>query len=141
VEIGPRDIAEDCVTVGRRDKAHHEKVSFKKNQFLAEIRDVLDDIQANLFARALAFRNAHMLSIADKKTFYEFFTPLDSDKPEIQGGFALSPWCGADGCESKIKADLGVTVRCIPFDQDISTNACIGCGKPGISKVVFAKAY
>jgi prolyl-tRNA synthetase len=141
VEIGPRDIAEDSVSVGRRDKAHHEKKSFKKKQFVVEIGHVLDDIQANLYARALAFRNEHTVSITNPKTFYDFFTPINSEKPEIHGGFALAYWCGAGECESKIKADLGVTIRCIPFGQEINSNACIGCGKPGVTKVVFAKAY
>jgi prolyl-tRNA synthetase len=141
VEIGPRDIAEGSVYVGRRDKAHNEKVSIQRNQFVAEITDILDDIQANLFARALSFRNENTVTIVDSNTFYEFFTPRDLKKSEIHGGFALSYWCGDEVCESKIKEDLGVTIRCIPFEQENHTGTCIRCGKTGNSRVVFAKAY
>jgi prolyl-tRNA synthetase len=55
VEIGPRDIAQDSVFVGRRDKAHNEKVSLKTEQFVAELSNILDEIQGNLFARAAAY--------------------------------------------------------------------------------------
>ena len=102
---------------------------------------MLDEIQDNLFARAENFRNDHTINVADKNTFYEYFTPQDSEKPEIHGGFAVSPWCGDPSCETKIKEDLAVTIRCIPFEQENMPGDCICCGKPGTCQAIFAKAY
>ena len=141
VEIGPRDIAENSVYVGRRDKPHNEKVSLKKKEFTSGIADILDDIQNNLFQRASAFRDEHTVTIQDNRQFTDFFTPGDAEKPEIHGGFVRSFWCGSEACETKIKNDLAVTIRCIPFEQSGNGGACICCGKGGGEEVVFAKAY
>jgi prolyl-tRNA synthetase len=141
LEIGPRDIAEDSVFVGRRDHSPNDKMSVKRNRFVADITDTLDDIQQNLFQRALAFREAHTIEIDDQKTFYDFFTPQNAEKPEIHGGFAISDWCGSAECEIKIKEDLAVTIRCIPFDSEAGNGRCICCGRKSKSQVIFAKAY
>ena len=141
VEIGPRDIAQNSVFVGRRDQAPHEKKAIGRDQFVAGIGAILDEIQDNLFQRALAYRKEHTVAIEDKKAFYNFFTAQDEEKPEIHGGFALSGWCGSAGCESKIKEDLAVTIRCIPFDSDNDQGRCICCGKQSDHQVVYAKAY
>ncbi len=141
IEIGPRDMAEDSVFVGRRDRHHRQKQAIKRNQFVAEFADMLDNIQASLFQRALDFREANTHTIAQKEQFYDFFTPANPERPEIHGGFALSPWCGSQACEEKIKADLSVTIRCIPFDSTRDDSACICCGEPGGQEVVFAKSY
>ena len=141
VEIGPRDMAAGAVFVGRRDKDPKEKTSLEKDRFLAEIPQILDDIQNNLFQRALQFREANTRTIDDKAAFYSFFTPQDMERPEIHGGFAMSPWCGANECEEKIKEDLGVTIRCIPFTADAENGACICCGRSDSPPVIYAKAY
>ncbi|MBW2564070.1 MAG: proline--tRNA ligase [Deltaproteobacteria bacterium] len=141
VEIGPRDIADNSVFIGRRDKDHRDKKSIKRNQFVGEITNILDEIQKILFDRALSFKKEHTIIIDDKKKFHDYFTPENQKKPEIHGGFALSFWCGSDECESKIKEDLKVTIRCIPFESDTGGGNCICCGKHSNSRVVFAKAY
>jgi prolyl-tRNA synthetase len=141
VEIGPRDIARNSVFVARRDKPHSEKKAFDVEQFAGQIIHVLDEIQDNLYRRAETFRQAHTVAIGDRQAFYEFFTPKNSEKPEIHGGFAVSSWCGEQACELKIKDDLAVTIRCIPFEQDAGSGPCICCGRPGHRQAVFAKAY
>ena len=55
------------------------------------------------------------MKIDTKEEFYAFFTPKNKEKPELHGGFALSHWCGNADCEEKIKEELKVTIRCIPF--------------------------
>jgi prolyl-tRNA synthetase len=141
VEIGPRDIEQSSVYVGRRDKAHNEKKSIKKEQFIAELTTILDEIQGNLFARAETFRKDHTVALNDKQAFWDFFTPQNSQKPEIHGGFAVSHWCGEDACEARIKEDLAATIRCLPFEQEKVSGVCISCGKPAINRAIFAKAY
>lgn len=141
VEIGPRDIADNSVFVARRDKGHQEKESLKRDYFVGTITNILDEIQQNLFERAVSFRKTHTVIIEDRDDFYDFFTPQDMEKHEIHGGFALSDWCGAEECESKIKEDLSVTIRCIPFDDETPKGKCICCRRPGDTRAVFAKAY
>jgi prolyl-tRNA synthetase len=141
VEIGPRDISENSVFVGRRDKSHREKESMPVDLFVAEFTRLLDGIQANLYDRALAFREEHTRDMTDKQDFDAFFTSQNSDKPEIHGGFAVATWCGDPVCEEAVKENLKVTIRCIPFDSEPTGDKCICCGKPGGRKVVFAKAY
>ena len=141
VEIGPRDIAQNSVYIARRDKPHYKKESIKTERFVAQITNLLDDIQDSLFARAEAFAKDHTVAIEDKNDFYEYFTPQNAEKPEIHGGFVLSAWCGEPACEQKIKEDLAVTIRCLPFEQEKNNGICINCGKPGNCQAVFAKAY
>jgi len=141
VEIGPRDIARDSVYVGRRDKAHNEKVSLQRDQFVGEITNILDGIQNSLFTRAQKFSKEHTQPFDDREAFYDFFTAKNLQNPEIHGGFAEAPWCGKEACELKLKDELGVTIRCLPFEQENRQGSCICCGKPGNIRAVFAKAY
>lgn len=144
VEIGPRDIDADSVFVGRRDKSPRDKAAVKRAEFVSSIVTVLDEIQQTLYDRALAYRQEHTRDIDTNADFYDYFTAESSDRPEIHGGFALSHWCGRNACERRIKEDLKVTIRCIPFEKmgaDTGSGSCICCGKPSRERVVFAKAY
>lgn len=141
LEIGPRDIADDAVFIARRDKGHREKSSMPRRQFISQVGQLLDDIQENLYTRALDYQQANTLDIDDIGAFYEFFTPRNKNKPEIHGGFANAHWCTDAACEAKLKEDLTVTIRCIPFNASSGPGQCICCGKPSEKRVVFAKAY
>ncbi len=141
VEIGPRDIANDSVFVGRRDRSHRDKTAMPREAFIAQLPTILDEIQDNLFQRASRFRGAHTRQVDDQKEFYHWFTPTNTDKPEIHGGFAMSHWCGEAECETRIKEDLNVTIRCVPMNTPDDAGTCICCGKTSPKRVVFAKAY
>lgn len=141
VEIGPKEVSDNSVSVGRRDKKHKDKALFKRDYFVGNVEAILDEIQRDLFKSALSFREEHTVTIDSNKKFYEFFTPENRKKPEIHGGFALSCWCEAERCELKIKEELGVTIRCIPLDDETEKGECILCGRHGKRRVVFAKAY
>jgi prolyl-tRNA synthetase len=141
VEIGPRDVEKNAVFVGRRDRKPQERVSMPRDNFVQTVAEMLDDIQAQLFQRALAFRQQHTVRIDNLQAFMDFFTPANAAKPEIHGGFALAHWCGAADCESKIKEDLTVTIRCLPREGDPETGRCLVCGQPSQQRAVFAKAY
>ena len=141
IEVGPRDMAQNSVYVARRDKPHREKISMKRDLFVKEITGILDEIQNNLYEKAVSFKEKNTLPVDGGKAFYEFFTPLNKEQPEIHGGFALSHWCGAGECEAKIKEDLSVTVRCIPLTQEKEKGKCVCCGRPSSGRVIFAKAY
>lgn len=141
VEIGPRDIAENAVFIGRRDRGPREKESIPRDQFVKTIVQILDEIQKNLFDRALRFREENTHKIDKREDFYAFFTPRDPEKAEIHGGFALSHWCGNAACEEAIKTDLSVTIRCIPMNVERESGQCIACGRESGQRVVFAKSY
>jgi prolyl-tRNA synthetase len=141
LEIGPRDMADDAVFMARRDKGHKEKTAMPREQFISQIGSLLDDIQNQLLGRARAYRQAHTHDLDDKAAFNAFFTPRNSEKPEIHGGFARSHWCGSAECEKKIKEELTVTIRCLPFDGPSEKGRCICCGAPSGRRAVFAKAY
>jgi prolyl-tRNA synthetase len=141
VEIGARELRENTVFLARRDRPHSERAALKREAFMSEVAAILDDIQKTLFDRAAAFRRDHTVAIDDRGEFYDYFTPKNLEKPEIHGGFALAGWCGAEACEARIKEDLTVTIRCLPFEQEGRRGSCIGCGRPSPHLAVYGKAY
>jgi prolyl-tRNA synthetase len=147
VEVGPRDIAQDSVFMGRRDKPHREKQGVPRAEFVATIAQVLDDIQSTLHSRARAFRAEHLRTIDDKAEFLDYFTA--TTKPgqptPIHGGFALTHFAGDRELEESIKRDHGVTVRCIPNPGELEDSeqegTCPFTGQPSERRVLWAKAY
>jgi prolyl-tRNA synthetase len=102
---------------------------------------MLESIQAGLLARATALRDAHTVVLNTREEFYQFFTPKNSERPEIHGGFALAHWNGSREVEEQIKTDLKVTIRCIPMESDEEPGRCIFTGEPSPRRVIFAKSY
>src|SRR5216683_121322 len=140
IEIGPRDLASDNVTVRRRDQPVKAKELVSTQQLFSRAPEILASIQQNLFERAKKFRDEHTHVINSKKEFYDFFTPKNTAKPEIHGGFALAHWNGSREVEEQIKNDLKVTIRVIPFG-DGEPGRCIFTGEPSRQRVVWAKSY
>ncbi len=141
LEIGPRDVAQDAVFVGRRDNPPRERQSLPRAEFVARIADLLADIQSNLLTKARAFRDQYTVRLDSKADFYDFFTPKDPEKPEIHGGFALCHWGEDPEVENRLKEDLQVSIRCIPLDIPEESGKCPFTGKKSLRRVVFAKAY
>ena len=141
IEIGPRDVAADQMPLARRDKAHRDTSLLSRQEILGKICSILDEIQNNLYQKALAFRNAHTKKIDTKEEFYAFFTPKNQENPEIHGGFALSHYAEDPEVEEQIKKDLNVTVRCIPSDSPEEEGKCPFSGKRSTRRVIYAKAY
>jgi prolyl-tRNA synthetase len=132
IEIGPKDVAKNVVTIARRDipgRDGKSQISF--NNLSEQIESYLDAIQESLLKKAEKFRNDHTFEPSD----YEEF------KTVVQKGWALSPWCGDPDCEAAIKAETKATIRCIPFDQKKPEGKCIACEKPAEETVIFARAY
>jgi prolyl-tRNA synthetase len=147
VEIGPRDIANDSVFVGRRDQPHKDKKSISRAEFLATLPSMLEDMQQNLLARAKAFRSEHTRIINAKDKFLKYFTvETEAGKPTpIHGGFALAHFCGDPALEEQIKKEHGVSIRCIPAPNQLEGShepgKCIFTGQPSAQRVLFAKSY
>ncbi len=139
VEVGMRDISSDSLFVCRRDTG--EKKSVSRAEFVSGLSDLLGDIQGNLLKRAEKYRNDNTVEIDTKEDFYSFFTPKNSKKPEIHGGFALTHFSGDPEVEDTLRKDLKVTVRCIPLEGDDSPGVCPFTGKPSRRRVIFGKSY
>jgi len=129
--IGPRDLENNQIEVARRDTQEKETVSM--DGIAGYIEKLLDDIQANLFNRALTYRNANIRTV---DSYEEFKTKL-----EMEGGFFLAHWDGTKETEEKIKTETKATIRCIPSDQPEEDGKCMVTGKTSKKRVLFAKAY
>jgi len=141
IEIGPRDIESGQLGVMRRDKGHKETFKYPREEFVAKVGELLDQIHDSIYQKALAFREAHTHKIDTKEEFYKFFTPKNVNKPEIHGGFALCHWSGDEEVEEQVKKDLNVTIRCIPLDSSSEEGTCVISGKKSVQRVIFAKSY
>ena len=141
VEIGPRDLEENSVEVSRRDQPIKAKESMSMQEFVRRAPEIFDSIQQNLYERARKFRDENTRMLDSKKEFYDFFTPRNSEKPEIHGGFAIAHWNGSRKVEDQIKNDLKVTIRCTPPAAAGEPGRCIFTGEPSPRRVIWAKAY
>jgi prolyl-tRNA synthetase len=144
IEIGPRDIASGTVALYRRDQPAKMKMLKPSDEAVAELPAILDEMQNHLYSRAKSLRDANTVRIDSKADFYDYFTPKNKEKPEIHGGFALAHWSGNPDVEARIKEDLKVTIRCIPFDPEVRDDEpgkCILSGEPSPRRVLFAKSY
>jgi prolyl-tRNA synthetase len=132
VEIGPRDVEQQQVTLARRDIPGREgKTAVSLSGSVGEVQEMLVTIQADLYRRALKFREANTHAPRD----------YDEFKEAILNGFAYSWWCGDAGCEAQIKENAKATVRCIPLEQEPGKGKCIHCGEEASERAIFGRAY
>lgn len=129
--MGGRDLAAGTVEIMRRDTLEKETVPFEGIEDRVEA--VLKDMQTNIFAKAKAFRDAHIYTCDDYGEFKERIK---------DGGFFLCPWDGTPETEAKIKEDTQATIRCIPFgvSQD-NLGADMVSGKPAVKRALIARSY
>ena len=129
--IGPRDLENNTIEVARRDNLTKETIPIDK--VYEYIPKLLDEIQSNIYNKALNFRK--------ENTFYvdkwgDFMKILDNP-----GGFIMAHWDGTVETEEKIKEETKATIRCIPFDSPEESGKCIYSGKPSNRRVLFARSY
>jgi len=148
MEIGPKDVQKEQVVLVRRDTRAKEFVPVV--DLPARLPALLDELQRDLYARALAFRREHTVRLDDYEALVAAFQrDKDTDGDEGGSGASAEPgvfveahWCGSLECETKVKEQTKATIRNIPFDAPDEQGPCIVDGQPGIGKrVVFAKAY
>lgn len=131
IAVGLRDLENNQVEVARRDT--QEKKSYSLDGLADNMVALLDDIQKNLFEKALKMRNS---SIKKVDSYDEFKKRLESE-----GGFFSAHWDGTKETEEQIKADTKATIRCIPLDAVEENGTCMVTGKPSKRRVLIAKAY
>ncbi len=131
IAVGPKDLENGTFEVARRDNLTKEVVL--KDNIVNHVQALLDEIQENLFGRALSYRNSH---ITEVNSFEEF-----KDVLENKGGFISAHWDGTPETEEKIKDLTKATIRCIALDRVEEAGSCVFTGKPSSGRVLFAKAY
>ncbi|MDD2942531.1 MAG: proline--tRNA ligase [bacterium] len=141
IEVGPRDLEKRAAVLYRRDQEPKEKHFLSFADITTRVPEILAEMQNGYLNAARVFRDENIRTdIKDFDEFRAFFTPKDMNKPEIHGGFVLAHWCEDDAVEATL-AELKVTIRCIPLEQDGSTGRCVITGRPATKKAIFAKAY
>ena len=128
--LGSRDLENGTIEVARRDTLTKETYSIDGIE--DHIEQLLEDIQKNIYQKALDFR-AKTTKTVD--TYEEFKVAIE------EGGFILAHWDGTPETEEKIKAETKATIRCIPLQGDKTPGVCMVTGKPSSQRVLFARAY
>ena len=131
IAIGNRDMENNTAEVARRDTL--EKQTIPQDQLSEYICGLLEEIQQNLFNRALSFRNDHITQVNSFEEFKEVI--------ENKGGFVSAHWDGTIETENKIKELTKATIRCIPNKAKEEAGTCVLTGEKSSRKVLFAKAY
>jgi prolyl-tRNA synthetase len=131
VAIGARDLENNTVELARRDTREKQTVSI--DGLGDTIKDLLNEIQGNIYQRALQYRNEH---ITEVNNFDEFKQVLAE-----KTGFISAHWDGTAETEAKIKEETKATIRCIPLDAVEEEGKCVYTGKPSKKRVLFAQAY
>lgn len=131
VEIGPKDIEANKCVICRRDT--REKIEISLDELEVKVGETLDKMQTEMLERARAHRDAHTYTAENMDEFRRLFTE--------ESGFVKAMWCGEQECEDKIKEELAVTSRCMPFEQEQISDVCVCCGKPAKKMVYWGRAY
>lgn len=128
--MGGRDLENNTIEVMRRDTLEKESVSF--DGIADYVKNLLNDIQDNIFKKALDFRNARIYECDD----YEEFKKKVKD-----GGFFLCHWDGTEETEAKIKEETQATIRCVPYMFEQTPGTDMVSGKPAKYRVLIARSY
>jgi prolyl-tRNA synthetase len=131
IALGARDLDNNQAEVARRDTK--EKTALVLDTIVDSVEQLLQDIQANMYNKAMHFRNEHTTRV---ESWDEFVTVLNE-----KTGFISAHWDGTAETEEKIKEMTKATIRCIPLDAMKEDGACVLTGKPSKQRVLFAKAY
>ncbi len=131
VELGPRDIENGVCVAVRRDNG--EKVTVSLDELATRIPELLNDVQAGLYAKAKANLDEHT---------YPAYSLEEAKKlQQEKGGFIKTMWCGELDCELAMKEQAGMSSRCIPFEQENLGEVCACCGKPAKHMIYWGVAY
>ena len=120
----------NTIEIMRRDTLEKENVSF--DGIVERVKDMLEDIQKNIFEKARAYRDAHVYECDN----YEEFKERVKD-----GGFFLCHWDGTAETEAKIKEETQATIRCVPFAYEQTPGVDMVSGKPAVARVIIARSY
>ncbi|MDN3504324.1 MAG: proline--tRNA ligase [Rhabdochlamydiaceae bacterium] len=138
IEVGMREIEEGKLCVSLRTADHKEKRFLSEKELVDGVVSDLDQIHATLLTRAKTLLDENTRFFKDRNKFAKFFS---GNEEQISGGFAQCFWAGDPELEDKIKKDLNVTIRCIPFEGQGEMGKCLFTAKETTTQVIFAKSY
>jgi prolyl-tRNA synthetase len=130
LELGARDLAENTVTVVRRDTESREQVPLEGSSAL--VGDLLGEIQRGLLDDATRFRQANTAELRERSELLEFL--------RAGLGFAATPWCGDAACEAEVKSATTATIRCLTLEPEPG-GACAICGRAGTEQATWGQSY
>ena len=131
LELGPRDIENNQCVICRRDNG--EKIVVSLDELEDKISQLLAAVHEGMFNKALERRNQMTYDAHNSEEMKE----IADNKP----GFIRAMWCGERECEDALKESVGVTSRCIPFNEEQLSDTCVCCGKPAKHMLYWGKAY
>jgi prolyl-tRNA synthetase len=129
--VGQRDLENGTYEVARRDTMQKESV--KAEDVVEKVVSLMNEIQENIYNKALAYRKEHITQV---DTYEEFKRVI-----EEKGGFVSAHWDGTAETEERVKEETKATIRCIPLNVEKEEGVCMVTGKPSAQRVLFAKAY
>ena len=130
IAAGPRDVENNSIEIARRDTLEKSTASIENIEDY--ITNLLEEIQENIFKKALDFRQSRTVKV---DTWEEFKEQIENSM------FVYAHWDGTPETEQKIKDETKATIRCIPLDDDFEEGKCIYSGQPSKRRVIFARAY
>jgi len=131
IEIGPRDLKQNQITMARRDT--YQKTPAKIEEAVQATEKLLEEIQNNIYTKA---KKTLEEKTATVHNYGEFKKTL-----KAKGGFIKAAWCGNSKCEEKIKEETGATIRLRPFEKEKPVANCVYCGEKAVEMVYFARSY
>ena len=131
LEVGPKDIENGKCVLVRRDNGEKIEVSFEELE--QKVSELLPAIQKDMLERARERRDSQTYTATNMEELRKIFGE--------KNGFVKAMWCGDQACEDKIKEELAVTSRCMPFTQEHLSDTCVCCGKPAKKMVYWGRAY
>ncbi len=131
LELGPRDIENNQCVIVRRDS--REKYFVSLDELSVRVPELLEEVHKGMYEKALARRQ--------EMTYTAHNMDEMKDIADNKPGFIKAMWCGERACEDKLKEDVGVTSRCIPFEQEQISDVCVCCGKKATKMLYWGKAY
>ncbi|MBQ6815985.1 MAG: proline--tRNA ligase [Clostridia bacterium] len=131
LEIGPRDIENNCCVIARRDNG--EKITVSLNDLETKIPELLQAVRDGLFEKAANRRDSMTYTAKNLDEIID----IANNKP----GFIKAMWCGERECEDMLKEKAGITSRCIPLQTEELTDTCVCCGKKAKHMLYWGKAY
>ncbi|MCY0879797.1 MAG: proline--tRNA ligase [Firmicutes bacterium] len=129
IEVGPRDVANGSVVLARRDTGAKATVSWDAVE--STVEGWLDEIQRHLFEEARQRLSERTVAVTDYREAARYG----------YRGFFTGDWCGQEACADQIKAETGMTIRCLPLDAHPMTGRCVVCQEDASERMVFARAY
>ncbi len=139
IEIGPKEVETDLLSLGRRDQHRLEKQRLMRRALCEQIPEILISMQESLRSKAEGFAKKRVFEVSEQGELAQIFNAATPGAKPL--GFALCHWCGDPEIETRLAEQFKVTTRCLPFSEKGKPGTCIFTGQSSPQRVLIAKAY